>query len=260
MSEINACDLAFVVDTTASMGPLIAAARAQLVAIIDRLSRAADVDLRVGIVEFRDHGPEDRFVYRVHPFSDRREQIQRTIDGLHPEGGGDVPEAVLDGVIAACTELTWRRYARRLAVLVGDAVPHGVAPRGDSYPEGCPCGETIESASAYAEETRTTVYALGLTPAVTASFTRLSQLTGGHFFAADQANQAIERLSGILVAEFGQLELDRLIMDRYRGDPALDLTPLAASLGVSRHVVATSLVRLRSRDLIMPPAPPAAAE
>ena len=159
---INTLDLAFVVDTTGSMRGLIDAARRQMITMMDRLAQAAEVDLHLGVVEYRDHPPQDKMIYRVHPLTGDRRRAQRTIEGLKAEGGGDEPEAVLDGVLAACRELRWRRHARRLAVLVGDAPPHGVQRDGDTFPDGCPCGETIASVSRAAEEARVLVYALGL--------------------------------------------------------------------------------------------------
>src|SRR5690242_7915138 len=175
MAEINALDLAFVVDTTGSMGNLIGAAQRQMVAMIGEVARSAEVSLRLGVVEYRDHPPQDRLVFRVHPFTGDLKKAQAAINGLKADGGGDTPEAVLDGVLAACRDLKWRPHARRLAVLVGDAPPHGVGCGGDGFPRGCPCGETIDSVTAAAEEARVTLYALGLTPYVTESFGRLSR-------------------------------------------------------------------------------------
>ena len=65
------------------------------------------VDLRLGIVEYRDHPPQDTMVYRVYPLTGDLRQAKELINRLKPEGGGDVPEAVLAGVVAACQELAW---------------------------------------------------------------------------------------------------------------------------------------------------------
>jgi Mg-chelatase subunit ChlD len=151
MAEINALDLAFVVDTTGSMGALIAAAQRQMIAMLDALAQAADAALRLAVVEYRDHPPQDPLPSRVHAFTADRKQARKVIEGLVATGGGDGPESVLDGVLAACRELAWGKHARRIAVLVGDSPPHGVGARGDGFPRGCPCGETIESVSAAAE-------------------------------------------------------------------------------------------------------------
>jgi hypothetical protein len=113
MSEINQVDIAFIVDTTGSMGPFIAAAQRQMVSMIDGLAAAANVSMRLGIVQYRDHPPQDKLVSEAFDFTADRKIAQATIAALKADGGGDGPEAVLDGVYAACLELTWREHARR---------------------------------------------------------------------------------------------------------------------------------------------------
>jgi Mg-chelatase subunit ChlD len=249
-TNINQLDLAFVVDTTGSMSGLIAAAQTQMVAMIAELAHAAAVDMHLGVVEYRDHPPQDQLTVRLHPLTSDLEQAQATILGLSAAGGGDGPEAVLDGVLAACRELEWRPHARRIAVLVGDAPPHGVGASGDGFPRGCPCGETIDSATAAAERARVTFCALGLTAAVADSFTQLSRLTGGGFYPASQGAAAIERLRAILTNEFGNLDFDRRVLAAHMGDRQRSIGDLAVLLAEPRLAVAAAIGRLESRDLL----------
>lgn len=251
--ELNQVDLAFVVDTTGSMGPLIVAARQQMVAMLRQLAAAADIGLQLGIVEYRDHPPQAKTVYRVYPFTAKLEAAQQTIESLIVDEGGDAPEAVLDGIVAACHELSWRPHALRLIILVGDAPPHGVGMAGDSFAAGCPCGESVHSVTRQAEEGRITIHALGLTSAPTESFKEISALTGGRFFASGAGQQAIEHIAELLKMEFAELELDRQILAHYQELATLDVEALAQRLEVPYHVVSTSLVRLLSRDLIAAP-------
>jgi hypothetical protein len=211
------------------------------------------VRLRLGVVEYRDHPPQDRMVYRVHPMTGDRGESRAVIDRLTPEGGGDGPEAVLDGVLAACRELQWRPHARRLAVLVGDAPPHGVGGRGDGFPRGCPCGETIESVTAAAEEARVTLYALGLTEWVAAPFAKLARYTGGEYFAAGLGAAALDRLGQILRAEFGHLDLDGRalrVLSEPGADGRLTTDDLAERLAVTPGAAAASITRLTARRLL----------
>ncbi len=62
-NEINAVDLAFVVDTTGSMGGLIAAAQNQMITMLEELTRAANINLWLGVVAYRDHPPQDKMLY-----------------------------------------------------------------------------------------------------------------------------------------------------------------------------------------------------
>jgi Mg-chelatase subunit ChlD len=252
--EINAVDLAFVVDTTGSMGGLIAAAQSQMVNMLQELTQAADINLWMGVVEYRDHPPQDQMVYRVYPFTSIMKEAQKAINNLKADGGGDPPEAVFDGIVAACQQLSWRRSARRLLVLIGDSPPHGLGAGSDGFPKGCPCGETIASVTRLAEEKCITIHALGLTRAVVDSFSEISYLTGGKFFSSQQGKQAIEHIATLLKEEFANLELDRRVLALQQAEPELTIDELAAQLEVSRHVVSTSLVRLLSRNLIEVPA------
>ena len=155
MAQINEFDLAFVVDTTGSMGGLITAAQRQMTEMIDALASAAAVEMRLGIVEYRDHPPQDTLISRAYPFTADLRAAKKTLNALRAQGGGDEPEAVFAGLVAAQSELAWRPHARRVAVLVGDAPPHGLGRRGDSFPHGCPSGETIHSTAAKLEERAT---------------------------------------------------------------------------------------------------------
>jgi len=251
--ELNQVDLAFVVDTTGSMGSLIAEARRQMVDMLHQLAVSADIGLQLGIVEYRDHPDQAKIVYRVYPFTANLEKAQQTIESLQVDDGGDFPEAVLDGIVAACRELSWRPHALRLLILVGDAPPHGVGAAGDAFPAGCPCGETIASVTRQAEEMRITIHALGLTQHVTSSFKELSALTGGRFFESQEVKKAIEHIAELLKMEFAELELDRQILTQYHKLSVLDAEALAQRLEVPYHVASNSLVRLLSRDLIVAP-------
>lgn len=250
MMKINEFDLGFVVDTTGSMSGLIQAAQKQMIDIVDSLSAAADVDMQLAVVEYRDHPPQDTMLTRVHPLTGDLKQAKRTINNLSADGGGDLPEAVFAGIVAACQQLDWRKHSRRIAILVGDAPPHGVGCHGDGFPRGCPSGETIESVSAKVEEAAITLYALGLHPIATKSFELLSRLTGGRFFKAREGEDAIGRLSQILRSEFGELEFDRQVHSAWHSvaDPTVDA--IAQALEATPPRIASSVSRLQSRGLL----------
>jgi hypothetical protein len=252
--EVAALDLAFVVDTTGSMSSLIAGAQRQMITMLDELLRVAAVDLRLGVVEYRDHVPQDPLTYRVHAFTGDLDAARRTINGLAATGGGDGPESVLDGIWAACQDLAWRRHARRIAVLVGDSPPHGMGAPGDAFPQGCPCGQTLASVTAAAEEARVTFYAIALSSHLEPSFGVLSRYTGGEFFATHRQGAALERLAAILTAEFGALDFDRRVLDAWDADveagAGTALDELARRLETSRPALSAALSRLGARDLL----------
>src|ERR1044071_5396679 len=88
--------------------------------------------LFVGFVEYRDHPPQEKtFVTRVNPLTSDIKRMQKAINSLKADGGGDAPEAVYDGVFAACKQIEWRPFSCRFTLLVGDAPPHGYKPPED---------------------------------------------------------------------------------------------------------------------------------
>ena len=135
MAPINHFDFAFIVDTTGSMGGLIKAAQKQMVEMIDTLSKESEIDTRFGVVEYRDHPPQDNMIFRAYDLTDNLKKARKAISGLRAAGGGDAPEAVFAGIVGAINELSWRPHSRRISLLVGDAPPHGVGYRGDGFPE-----------------------------------------------------------------------------------------------------------------------------
>jgi hypothetical protein len=248
---LNHLDVAFIVDTTGSMGPFIETARQHMVAMLNRLTAnsATPVDLRTGIVEYRDHPPQEMsFVTREYGFASALADVQKTIARLAPDGGGDVPEAVLDGLHSSCRNLEWRPHSRRTAILIGDAPPHGW--RGQTPHGPCACGQTVDSTTAALEQSRIVLYSLGLTPAVDPSFTWLARATGGSYFAAYQGQDAMAALESLLSREFADLDFDRSVRNRLLENSEATVDELAATLESPPGRVAASRNRLGRRGLL----------
>jgi Mg-chelatase subunit ChlD len=118
-------DLVLVIDSTGSMGPVIAAAKAQCQSLVRRLRRLVPA-FRVGLVTY-----DDGARLRV-PLTRSAEELQKGLDMVAAAGGGDYEEGVDKGLYLAQRpdQVGWSRRAHRLAVVVGDAPPHegDVAP------------------------------------------------------------------------------------------------------------------------------------
>lgn len=249
---LNQVDLAFVVDTTGSMGAFIDAARQQMADTLRTLSAEADFkpDLRVAVVEYRDHPPQDHtFVTRAHEFESNLKHVQKVIDKLKPDGGGDAPEAVYDGV-AACVNLAWRPHACRIALLIGDAPPHGTGSHGDGFRNGCPCGLDVAAVSSRLEAKGIKLYALGLWNGLKPSFTPLAQLTGGEYHEAGQGAAAVGAIRMVVVREFADVEADRKVLTAWRSRSEWNLDDLTDAIGVTPGRVAASLCRLGRRGFL----------
>ncbi|MDR2467894.1 MAG: VWA domain-containing protein [Spirochaetaceae bacterium] len=119
-------DVVLCIDTTASMRNDITALRMRLVAAAQGML-SNFLSLRVGVVAFRDY--KDAYITRVYPFTADLGVFQKTLSALQAVGGGDIPEAVHEGLYESITKYQWRPEARKLVILIGDAPPH-LEPRG----------------------------------------------------------------------------------------------------------------------------------
>jgi Mg-chelatase subunit ChlD len=115
-------DLAFVLDTTGSMGEEIAAVKGTIQKVASALAQK-DVTLRIGLVEYKDR--TDPFVTRVYEMTTDIAHFRTDVARLSAGGGGDYPESVNEGLHVGLTRLEWSGDAvLKLAFLIGDAPPH----------------------------------------------------------------------------------------------------------------------------------------
>jgi Mg-chelatase subunit ChlD len=109
-------------DSTGSMGDEIEFRKSELRSILSDLQRAyPDLDMRVGLVAYRDIG--DDYVTRTDPLTANFDTIQRSLSRTRGEGGGDMPEAMDQALIRAVGQ-DWRPDAVKSLLLVADAPPH----------------------------------------------------------------------------------------------------------------------------------------
>jgi hypothetical protein len=264
-NPLNQVDLCFVIDTTASMSPFILEAQRQLLDTISALGAKSGIDLKVGLVEYRDHPPQDNsFVTRINPLTSDIKGMQKVINKLRADGGGDAPEAVYDGIEAACKHMKWRDHSCRFTLLVGDAPPHGFKPReqetdtgrrrrtavyGDSWESGCPCGLTAHSVSASAEIERITINALCMSNcAVTAeAFNEIAIGTGGYSAPVKNAKDVVGKILEMLEGEFRNLQFDAQVLETVKRFEEFDLGVIAEAIGCPRLQAASSIARLGRR-------------
>ena len=118
----QALDLLLAIDTTGSMGDELEYLQAELDSIVAGLRKSrAGVDLRVGLVVYRDIG--DDYVTRSFPLSSNLADLRKHLGDQHADGGGDYPEAV-DAAFADANRFDWRTDAVKVMLHVADAPPH----------------------------------------------------------------------------------------------------------------------------------------
>ncbi len=122
--SVRELDIVFVVDTTASMGPVLRDMGLSLAGIVRVLERLVP-SLRVGIVAYRDHDVPG-WVTRQLPLTPTATNLNSVLSftrSLRPRRGSTVPEAVYEGLTEA-TRMRFRPTAKQTIVLVGDARSH----------------------------------------------------------------------------------------------------------------------------------------
>lgn len=115
-------DIAFVLDTTGSMGDELNRLRQTLDVIHFQITHIQPrPDVRFGMVLYRDVG--DDYRVRKIPFTSDVKAFRAELAKVQAGGGGDYPEDVQAGLEAAMHDLSWRETGVRLAFLIGDAPP-----------------------------------------------------------------------------------------------------------------------------------------
>ncbi|HEX8653788.1 MAG TPA: vWA domain-containing protein [Allosphingosinicella sp.] len=119
---VTRLDLFLAVDTTGSMDDELDYLKSELRAIVGALrERHRELDIRVGLVVYRDQG--DEYVTRTFPFTGDVERLREQLAAQRSDGGGDLPEA-MDEALARAVAQEWRPDAVRAILLVADAPPH----------------------------------------------------------------------------------------------------------------------------------------
>ncbi len=135
--DLSKLDVLFLLDTTSSMGAYIEKAKTSILQISEELVKSERCELRMGLVKYRDHPPEDStYTTQVADLTDRFAVIKANLAGTEAQGGGDFPEAVCCAMNDCAHNVTWRDDAVKIAILIADAPPHGLKVIGDRQPNG----------------------------------------------------------------------------------------------------------------------------
>jgi hypothetical protein len=131
-------EVVFCIDTTGSMGGLLAGAKAKIWSICNQIASGKPVpQLKVGLVAYRDRG--DEYITRVFDLRKDLDAIQSELSTYVAAGGGDAPESVNQALFDAVHKISWStdRRTLRIIFLVGDAPPHMDYKDDVKYPVTC---------------------------------------------------------------------------------------------------------------------------
>jgi len=235
LSNYKQLDLVFISDCTSSMSSYIESAKQSISDIIKKIVISEKVDVRFGLVEYRDHIPQDKtFVTRTSDFTSDLQKMQLRVNQMAAQGGGDGPEAVADGLYQAL-HLKWRTEAVKIIVLIADAPPHGLEPTGDGFPSGCPCLRDPLKIARDLAESCISVYSVLCEPALGSYqfardfFMTVARVTGGQFLPLTSAKllpeviiaSALEELSLQQIQKVFEQEAEELTKKGQLTDEAL---------------------------------------
>ncbi len=125
VKQVPKVDVVFVLDTTGSMGGLIAGAKKKIWAIANQIvSGQPRPDVRLGLIGYRDRG--DDYITKRYDLTEDIDDVYARLKRFRAGGGGDTPEHVNRALRDAVRKMSWRQGqdVLRLVFLVGDAPPH----------------------------------------------------------------------------------------------------------------------------------------
>jgi hypothetical protein len=129
-------EVAFVLDTTGSMGGLLEGAKRKIWSIATSIVDANPAaDIRMALVAYRDIG--DEYVTKKFDLTTDIQDLYANLLELKARGGGDWPESVNEALHVAVDKLAWSAGAEhcRIVFLVGDAPPHMDYAQDMKYPQ-----------------------------------------------------------------------------------------------------------------------------
>ncbi|CAG7846350.1 SubName: Full=Uncharacterized protein {ECO:0000313/EMBL:CCA69017.1} [Serendipita indica DSM 11827] len=138
-------DLVFIQDCTGSQGSYITSATKNIEEISRAIFESGKLvypdDLRLGLIAFRDHPPQDHtYITKNFGFTSDISIMHDNLKTLFASGGGDGPEAVT-AALGEALDMDWRPHAAKMVVLIADAPPHGIGEYGDGFDDGSPDGK-----------------------------------------------------------------------------------------------------------------------
>ncbi len=130
-------EICFVLDTTGSMGGLIAGAKRKIWSIANEAVFNKPEEIRFGLLGYRDRG--DEYVTRKTELTKDLDAVHTVLNSYAAKGGGDRTESVNQALKEAVSDQDWSAddKVRKLIFLVGDQAPHMDYEQELQYPEIC---------------------------------------------------------------------------------------------------------------------------
>jgi len=192
-------EVAFVLDSTGSMGGLIEGAKQKIWSIAGAIiARRPAPEVRIGLITYRDRG--DQYVTRLFDLTGDIDAVFGNLQSFQADGGGDDEESVNQALYEAVHRMSWSqdRGVLKIVFLVGDYPPH-MDYRGEvKYPDTC--------REAVARDLLINTVQCGDVPETSRVWRDIARLAEGSYVALEQSgnmqavatpyDEEIARLSG----------------------------------------------------------------
>ena len=124
--KANGLDIVFVFDSTGSMGGIILETKTRIRQLMKVVTYLVP-DARLGLVTYRDKKEYDlddyEYTTKAWPLTRDIKALEKFLRETEAYGGGDIPEAVMDGLDVAIRSAGWNAGSTKVIILFGDAPP-----------------------------------------------------------------------------------------------------------------------------------------
>lgn len=195
-------DVAFVIDTTGSMGGSIDQVKQNINDISYQIQQQTG-SARFALVDYRDHpdysgDPSDYPHNVVLNFSDDQTTLAAAAYSLQANGGGDWQESVHSGAMAALG-LDWRPGVRKIMIIIGDAPAKDPEPiTGYTWQQVAQRAYEIDPVEVYAIDVMGTD--------LSSSINDLVSQSGGQILAGDITQSIISSVTHSTAKPFGWIQ------------------------------------------------------
>jgi Mg-chelatase subunit ChlD len=120
--RLDQLDVGFAIDSTGSMGQIIQWIQRDVIKML-RAFQLLSREPRIGVTLYRDIG--DKYVVFNVPLTDDTRMLEAALKTADAKGGGDVPEALYDGLHSLLMQ-KWSggKSSRKVIMVIGDAPRH----------------------------------------------------------------------------------------------------------------------------------------
>lgn len=124
-AELDQVEAAFVVDATGSMGDVLAWLKRDVARMASALTLICKEPPGLGLTFYRDQVPGEPWAVKHVPITYKLATLEPDLKAVTAQGGGDIPEVVLDALKNAIDANKWsnKKSNVKTVILIGDAPP-----------------------------------------------------------------------------------------------------------------------------------------